>query len=291
MTHKDYIIDISKNLIVQIACKDSEIPCGKFFYGTNNEDHITVNRTSTYHLSNANPNEYIFFDINASEFVKMDGNNIYSILYPNIKLLNCELEDIGDEVILNNNPGVLSANELTLGNLDKLKNDFKILSTFATNYTPASAIENLKTNQTLYVNKVFNDNQAKFNLIFNITPTQYLNNTYNLTASRDKYFEVLDKEAAIAVASLEEEKTKKIALDAREEIDSVIGLVNSGVTDVKNTCNTAVTNYNTGTLSLSEAMVDIFETWPPILYPVPTFICDNTDNDTTFQECQWKFTT
>ena len=41
--------------------------------------------------------------------------------------------------------------------------------------------------------------------------------------------------------------------------------------------------------NLCKCIIDIMENWPPILFPVPEFICDNTDNDTLFEENIWLF--
>ena len=67
--------------------------------------------------------------------------------------------------------------------------------------------------------------------------------------------------------------------DDKDEIDIIIEMVNTTVEENK-------TEYED-----VDNLQDIFESWPPILLPYPDFICDNDDNDTTYQDTMWALTT
>jgi len=280
MTHRDYILNITKKYILHANIYDSVNNCRKLCYITNNDAYIPTHRDSQYLLDNNQ--DQIFYNLNNEKFERYENGEVFFIEYPNFDLLN--VEDIIDipEACENNNKGIEESNNIVINNLKNKKEKLLELKDEIKQY---NLDINLNLNDSLFINKVYDDNQYIFNTLFNLNPNDYKENNFSVNEINIIYNKILENKQSIALAELNEEKDKLDEDDQKQEIDSVISLVNDGVSLTKKE-NLSIIEQEDNPL---DAIDKIFQSWPPILFPVPSFISDDEDN-TVFKDSSLLFT-
>jgi len=282
MTHRDYILNINKKYILNANIYDSVNNCRKLCYITNNDEYIPTNRDSQYFLDDNQ--DHIFYNLNNEKFERYGNGEVSFIEYPNFSLLN--IEDIIDipEACENNNKGIGESNKIVLDELNVRKENYKKLYTENLKYVDENFLENVEVNKELYIGKTYNDDQFMFNTIFNLLPEDYINKNFNIDIINEKFNEILEYYESIALTELNEEKNSLNEDDQKKEIDSVISLVNDGVILTKKENQSIIEQEDNS----FDAIDKILQSWPPILFPVPSFISDDED-DTVFKDSSLLF--
>lgn len=279
MNHRDYILDITKKYILEAEIYDKELGYTRSVYVTNKNKYITGTRGAKYSLTK--DNDDIFFNLNLDRFEKYghSGNTIVrQWIYPNFNLLGIDDTMYLPEVLKKNHKGIEESNKIVLEELNERKENYKKLYTENLKYVDEDFLKNVEINNQLYIGKTYNDDQFMFNTIFNLIPEDYLNKNFDINKINNKFSEILKIQQNIAVKELEEEKKNLTEKDQINEVNSVINLVKTGVKESIEENDRRIKSYKSNEIEIIDAINDILTRWPPILFPVPTFLSDDEDN-------------
>ena len=76
----------------------------------------------------------------------------------------------------------------------------------------------------------------------------------------------------------DQEKKNLTEKDQINEVNSVINLVKTGVKESIEENDRRIKSYKSNGIEIIDVINDILTRWPPILFPVPTFLSDDEDN-------------
>lgn len=287
---KEELSLVTKQYIVQLNLLDKNFKGEKRVYVTKDENLAKNNIGKEDKLLN-------FYNLYLDKWITYDWTDIAMYTYPNYDMLVTQddedthfLENLID--IIKDNPRVKDANEKVLNVIQERKKIFEDIVNEAKKFTE---LNNIDLNQELFLGEYFSNtnaytkNKLLFNLIFNLEYKNYVNTDYNLDIIIEKYYQVLDYYANKAKKDLDIERADIDDSEMLEEIDSIEEILNDSVNENKEFCIAKKNSVVNDNYDKEDAIIDIMENWPPILFPVPEFICDNTDNDTLFEENIWLF--
>jgi len=291
---KEELSLVTKKYIVQFNIKDNNFDLGeRRVYVTKDESLAKNNIGKEDNLLN-------FYNLYSDKWITYNWTDIAMYTYPNYDMLVTQNEEDSHFYesildIITDNPKVKDANEKILLSIQELKD------IFYNTVEEAKKIKNISQDiidrhRDLFLSEFFSGqnaytkNKLLFNLIFNLNIENYKNKNYDLDNIVKTYFEVLDYYSNIAKNDLKEEKDQLDEEEMIAEIESIEEILNDSVIGLKDKCNEIVRTVKEDNYNLEHGIIDMLEDWPPILFPTPVFICDNTDNDTLMQENIWLFT-
>ena len=273
MTHKEYIYQFTKKYVLKLKyiepnLNNRAVEC----YITNKVELIP---TKPAEYESEDEDNWVFFNLSLQTYQIFPIDNIQVIQYPDFK----NIQHINEILNCNDDKIITDFNNCAIERINNQHEDYTKIVNISKKFTSNISDSLIDLYKKYFMSYLLTDTQIIFNLIFGITPESYITNTFDVKRIRQKWFEVLNHYADKAITTLNAEKTKMVEQDDKDEIDIIIEMVNTTVEENK-------TEYGD-----VDNLQDIFESWPPILLPYPDFICDNDDNDTTYQDTMWALTT